>query len=249
MDLEDGGVGWTMESSGYEIHQHRSAAESIDQQEAKDQSGLEWKAMCGIRVGLGVEPETREQVNQFERFRDQRLGGRNEMESFGGVETVTMRRPVVGFLFRRVGEEAHASLAVEPIFTRLRAVTRRRAFSPGWANGHSVQSLSLVLVIKPSIFAHLIIQPAWWRSSPVMATAEGGSRGSDFDWRLLAMVELRWWLLRVNGQHRSAGGGRGAAGGGDDATNVTACFPPVVIAAVDAGLVTTESWVPAAMIR
>nr|GMD93237.1 uncharacterized protein LOC109147908 [Ipomoea batatas] len=87
MDLEDGGVGWTMESSGYEIHQHRSAAESIDQQEAKDQ----------------------------------RLGGRNEMESFGGVETVTMRRPVVGFLFRRVGEEAHASLAVEPIFTRLRA--------------------------------------------------------------------------------------------------------------------------------
>nr|GMC47026.1 hypothetical protein Iba_chr01aCG7460 [Ipomoea batatas]GMC53113.1 hypothetical protein Iba_chr01dCG3580 [Ipomoea batatas] len=57
----------------------------------------------------------------------------------------------------------------------------------------------------------------------------GGSHGSDFDWRLLAMVELRWWLLRVTGS--------------------TACFPPVVIAAVDAGLVTTKSLVPAAMIR
>nr|GMC61399.1 hypothetical protein Iba_chr02bCG19690 [Ipomoea batatas] len=27
----------------------------------------------------------------------------------------------------------------------------------------------------------------------------GGGRGGDFDWRLLAMVELRWWLLRVTG--------------------------------------------------
>nr|GMC51335.1 hypothetical protein Iba_chr01cCG5290 [Ipomoea batatas] len=32
----------------------------------------------------------------------------------------------------------------------------------------------------------------------------GGSRGSDFDWRLLAMVELRWWLLRVTGSTGSS---------------------------------------------
>nr|GMC51337.1 hypothetical protein Iba_chr01cCG5310 [Ipomoea batatas] len=33
----------------------------------------------------------------------------------------------------------------------------------------------------------------------------GGSRGSDFDWRLLAMVELWRWLLRVMGSSSSSG--------------------------------------------